>query len=72
MNKLDVNAQIIRWLLLLQQFYLTIVDNPGKENVLVDFLSRLPFPTGKERMVDDQLLYERHSPFLFSLHGFLT
>lgn len=37
MNKPDVNARIIRWLLLLQQFDLTIVDKPGKENVFADF-----------------------------------
>ena len=55
MNKLDVNARIIRWLLLLQQFDLTIVDKPGKENVVADFLSRLVIPTGEEGMVDDQL-----------------
>lgn len=30
MNKPNVNAQIIRWLLLLQQFDLTIIDNPGR------------------------------------------
>ena len=55
MNKLDVNARTIRWLLLLQQFDLTIVDKPGKENVVVDFLSRMKFPIGEEGMVDDQL-----------------
>ena len=55
MNKPDVNAWIIRWLLLLQQFDLTIFDNLGKENVVVEFLSRLTFPVGEERMVDDQL-----------------
>jgi len=37
MNKPDVNARIIRWLHLLQQFDLTIIDNPGKENVVADF-----------------------------------
>lgn len=41
MNKRDVDAHIIRWLLLLRQFDLTIVDKPGKENVVADFLSRL-------------------------------
>ena len=56
MNKLDVNARIIRWLLLLQQFDLTNIDKPGKENVVADFLSRLALPTGEEGMVDDQLL----------------
>ena len=53
MKKPNVNARIIRWLLLLQQFYLTIVDKPGKENVVADFLSRLALPAGEEGMVDD-------------------
>ena len=55
MNKLDVNARIIRWLLLLQHFDLTIVDKPGKENVVANFLSRMNLPAGEEGMVDDQL-----------------
>ena len=29
-----------RWLLLLQEFDITIIDKPGKENVVADFLSR--------------------------------
>eukprot|EP00253_Pinus_taeda_P012394 PITA_12394 len=45
LNKPDVNSHIIRWLILLQQFDLTIADKPGKENVVADFLSRLDFPT---------------------------
>lgn len=63
MNKCDVNAKIIKWLLLLQQFYLTIIDKLGKENVVVDFLSRITLPTDDEDMVDDQLPYEH----LFSI-----
>jgi len=55
MKKLDVNSRIIRWLLLLQQFDLTIVDKPGKENVVADFLSRMNLPICEEGMVDDQL-----------------
>ena len=58
MNKPEVNARIIRWLHLLQQFDLTIVDKPGKENVVVDFLSRLDLPVGEEGAVDDQMLDE--------------
>jgi len=55
MNKPDVNARIIRWLLLLQQFDLTIVDKLGKENVVADFLSRIDLLAGEEGMVDDQM-----------------
>jgi hypothetical protein len=38
MNKPITNARVTRWLLLLQEFDITIVDRPGKENVVVDFL----------------------------------
>jgi len=55
MNKPDVNARIIRWLLLLQQFDLTIVDKPGNENVVADFLSRLDLLVREEGTVDDQM-----------------
>lgn len=54
-NKSNANAKIIRWLLLLQQFDLTIIDKPGKENVVADFLSRLTLRPEKEEMVDDQI-----------------
>eukprot|EP00253_Pinus_taeda_P035896 PITA_35896 len=37
------------------QFDLTIVDKPGKENVVADFLSRLDLLVGEEGMVDDQI-----------------
>jgi len=55
MNKPDVNSRIIRWLLLLYQFDLTIFDKPGKENVVADFLSRLDLPAGEEGTMDDQM-----------------
>ena len=57
MNKPDLNSRIIRWILLLQLFNFTIIDKPGKENVIVDFSSRLTFPTCNEEMVDGQLPY---------------
>lgn len=55
MNKPDINSCIIRWLLLLQQFDLTIIDKLGKENVVAEFLSRVNLPAGEEGMVDDQM-----------------
>jgi len=41
MNKPIVSGRIIRWLLLLQEFNVTIVDKPNKANVVADFLSRI-------------------------------
>ena len=41
MNKLVVTSRFIKWLLLLQEFDVTILDKPSQENVVADFLSRL-------------------------------
>jgi ABC-type sulfate transport system substrate-binding protein len=41
MNKPITNDKVTRWLLLLQEFYITILDRPGKENVVAEFLSRI-------------------------------
>ena len=41
MNKPITNARVTRWLLLIQEFDITIVDKPRKEIVVADFLSRL-------------------------------
>ena len=41
MNKPVTNARVTRWLLLLQEFDITIIDRPGKENIVADFLSQL-------------------------------
>jgi hypothetical protein len=40
-NKPITNGRITRWLLLLQEFNITIVDRPGKENLVADFLSHI-------------------------------
>eukprot|EP00253_Pinus_taeda_P009906 PITA_09906 len=47
MNKPDVNARIIRWLLLLQQFDLTIVDKNQVKKIVCYFLSILDLPAAK-------------------------
>jgi hypothetical protein len=51
-NKPVVNGRIIRWLLLLQEFDITILDKPGRENVVVYFLSRVPGDQEDEPMDD--------------------
>ena len=40
MKKPVTNARVTRWLLLLQEFDITIVDRLGKENGVADYLSR--------------------------------
>lgn len=40
MNKPITNGRITRWLLL-QEFNITIIHRPEKENIIVDFLSRI-------------------------------
>lgn len=51
MNKPVVGGRLVRWLLLLQEFDIAIVDKPSKANVVADFLSRLP--TTSKGVVDD-------------------
>ena len=41
-----------RWLILLQEFDITIKDRPGKENPVADFLSRMQKPTDTEAVED--------------------
>ena len=52
-SKLITNGRITCWLLLLQEFDITIRDRPGKENVVTDFLSRVP-KTDDTLTVEDQ------------------
>src|SRR5215813_4237779 len=41
MSKQDAKPRLLRWILLLQEFNLTIKDKKGAENVIADHLSRL-------------------------------
>ena len=41
MNKPDTNGRVTQWLLLLQEFNITIIDQPSKENLVEDFLSHI-------------------------------
>ena len=57
MNKPITSGRITRWLLLLHEFNITIIDKPGKENLVANFLSRLTH-TDDNVHVDDTFLYE--------------
>ena len=41
MNKPITNGRVTQWFLLLQEFNITIVDQPCRENLVLDFLSRI-------------------------------
>jgi hypothetical protein len=56
-NKLITNGQVSRWLLIFQEFNITIKDRPGRENLIADFLSHVP-KTDDSLTVEDQLLDE--------------
>ena len=49
MEKKDAKPRLIRWVLLLQEFDLHIIDRKGAENPVADNLSRL------ENVLDDPL-----------------
>jgi hypothetical protein len=41
MNKPITNGRVTRWLLLLQEFNIIVLDRPRKDNVVTNFLSRI-------------------------------
>jgi len=53
MNKPITNGIITRWLLLLQEFNITIQDRPGKENQVANFLSRIHSPNDPNPVLDN-------------------
>ena len=59
MNKPITPSHATRWLLLLQEFDITIVDKLGKDNLVVDFLSRMDkndeFTPIKDIFLDEHL-----------------
>jgi hypothetical protein len=76
MNKPITNARVTRWLLLLQEFDITIVDRPGKENVITDFLSQLKpdDDTPVDDSFPDEYLFAiyAHSPWYADIANYLV
>ena len=62
MNKLVTNARVTRWLLLLQEFDITIIDRPRKENFVADFLSR--FTNSDDNLPVEDSFPEEHLFFV--------
>lgn len=57
MNKPLTSGRVTRWLLLLQELNFTIIDRPGKSNVVANYISRLNNP-GEAIPIDDDFLNE--------------
>ena len=57
MKKPITNPRVTWWLLLLQEFNINIIDRPGKDNLVVDFLSRM-IHLGDNAPVEDTFLDE--------------
>ena len=77
MNKPITNGRITRWLLLLQEFNITIVDRLGKENLLADVFSRINH--GEEMdPVNDDFPYDHlfslsiKTPWFVDISNYLT
>ncbi|XP_058217027.1 uncharacterized protein LOC131327924 [Rhododendron vialii] len=78
LTKQDAKARLIRWILLLQEFNLTIKDKKGVENVVADHLSRLQFedPTPSLPIVDtfpdEQLFAVSSAPWFADIVNYLA
>jgi len=61
MRKPITNDRITRWLLLIQEFHITIIYNTGKENHIANFLSGIWNGSGNDR-VDEYIFTHFHVP----------
>jgi len=62
MNKPITNGIVTRWLLLLQEFNIIVLDTPGKQNTVADFLSRI------QNVKDDTLVEDKFpDEYLFAV-----
>ena len=77
MNKPVTNARITRWLLLLQEFNITIVDMPGKENVVANYLSHFTnsddsLPAEYSFPYEHLFAVSTHSPWYVDVSNYLA
>jgi hypothetical protein len=77
MNKPITNGRVTRWLLLLQEFNIIVLDRLGKENLIAEFLSRINHE-GDSIHVDDSFPDEHlffisiNTPWFADMEKFLA
>ncbi|KAL4376644.1 hypothetical protein GQ457_02G032840 [Hibiscus cannabinus] len=78
-NKKDAKPRLIRWILLLQEFDLEVVDRKGTENQVADHLSRLEHISEchdnleiQEEFPDEKILYATAIPWYADIVNFLV
>jgi hypothetical protein len=77
MNKPITNCRVTRWLMLLQEFNISILDRPGKKNLVVYFLSHIKHE-GDDIPIDDSFLDEHlfplsvNSPWFADMENYLA
>lgn len=77
MNKPITNGRITHWLLLLQEFDITIVDKLGKDNLVAEFVSRLNIddnciPT-KDSFLDEYIFgISTYSPWYENIANYIA
>ena len=78
LSKQDTKPRLTRWILLCQEFNLTVKDKKGVENVVVDHLSRLVSETTSEGLPigdtfpDEQLFTLVHCPWYADIVNYLV
>jgi hypothetical protein len=78
LSKKDSKARLVRWILLLQEFDITIKDKKGTKNVVADHLSRLTIDSTSDitqindYFPDKYLLYVSTMPWFANIVNFLV
>jgi hypothetical protein len=78
LSKKDSKAKLVRWILLLQEFDITIKDKKGTENVVADHLSRLTIDSTSDitqindYFPDESLLFISTMPWFVNIVNFLA
>ena len=73
MNKPITNGRINRWILLMQEFNIIVIDWLSKENQVADFLSHLNMKGENVPVFDEHLFaISTHTPWFIDIANYLA